>query len=250
MTRNEKFFGRSSNLGLQSEALLKAHGERPLSIHEEQTFWGYEDIGFFCFSTFFVGLLLHSAVRLHLLNPAALSKPTPALQACVSLSLMTSLYTILRVRYRRHVWRALGWTLPCSKFAVNALFGGVLLAIPVIFFIHWAKWSMPEMRFWDVVLLGALMGPALEESFFRGCLLPVVARTTGVTLAILISALLFTALHKPPTAAQWVFFTMTGVAYGWMRVSSGSTTAAILMHAVYNVTLFLFQVVGTGRTAV
>ena len=50
-----------------------------------------------------------------------------------------------------------------------------------------------------------------------------------------------TALHKPPTPAQWVFFTMTGAAYGWMRAGSGSTTAAALMHAVYNVTLFLSQ---------
>ena len=45
-----------------------------------------------------------------------------------------------------------------------------------------------------------------------------------------------TALHKPPTAPQWV---MTGVAYGWMRAGSGSTTAAALMHAAYNMTLFL-----------
>jgi len=100
---------------------------------------------------------------------------------------------------------------------------------------------MPPIRLWDMVVLGALLGPALEESFFRGCLLPVLARTTGVPLAIISSALLFSALHRPPTVAPWFSFTMTGAVYGWMRVSSGSTTAAVLMHAAYNVTIFSSQ---------
>jgi membrane protease YdiL (CAAX protease family) len=162
----------------------------------------------------------------------------------VLLFLMASLYTILKLRYRRHVWRALGWTRPRATYAGIALVGGVILAVPVVLFLHGAKWSMPPIRFGDLVLLGALLGPALEESFFRGCLLPVVARTVGVPLAMLASALLFTAFHQPPAAAQWVFFTMTGVAYGWMRVASGSTTAATLMHAAYNVTLFVCQIRG------
>ena len=139
------------------------------------------------------------------------------------------------------MWRALGWTRPRSKYALIAVTGGVLLATPVVLFVHWARWSMPQIRFWDLILLGALLGPALEESFFRGCLLPVLARTIGVPLAILACALLFAALHKPPTAAQWVSFTITGAVYSWMRVSSGSTAAAALMHAAYNVTLFLSQ---------
>ena len=229
------------NHAWRSEELLQPPGQHHLSIHKQQTYWGYEDIGLFFFSAFFVGVLLHSAVRLHLLSQAVLGEPTLTLQAFVLISLMTCLYMILKIRYRRHVWRALGWTRPQPKYTIIAVSGGVILAVPVILFVHWARWSMPEIRFWDLLLLGALLGPALEESFFRGCLLPVVARTTGVPLAILISALLFTALHKPLSAAQWVSFTITGLAYGWMRVSSGSTTTAIMMHAAYNVTLFLCQ---------
>ena len=232
------------NHGCRSEELLQTPGEHHFSIHNQQSYWGYEEIGGFLFSAFFVGLLLHSAVRLHLLRQAVLSEPTLTLQVFVLLSLMACLYMILKFRYRRHVWRALGWTRPRPKYAINAMLGGVILAAPVILFIHWTKWSMPEIRLWDLLLLGALLGPALEESFFRGCLLPVVARTTGVPVAILVSALLFTVLHKPPTAAQWVSFTITGLAYGWMRVSSGSTTTASIMHAAYNVTLFLCQLMG------
>jgi membrane protease YdiL (CAAX protease family) len=226
---------------VRKRGILKVRGEHHLSIHQQQTYWSYEDIGLFFCATLFLGLLLHSAVRVHLLSPSALNQPTLVLQVIVLLFLMACLYTILKLRYHRHVWQALGWRWPHAKYALIAVTGGVSMAGPVVLFLHWTRWSMPEIRFWDLLLLGGLLGPALEESFFRGCLLPVLARTSGVPLAILASALLFTALHKPPTAAQWAFFTMTGSAYGWMRASSGSTTAASLMHAAYNVTLFLSQ---------
>jgi membrane protease YdiL (CAAX protease family) len=217
---------------------------RKLSIHTQQTYWGYEDIGLFFASPLFLGLALHSALRLQLLSPGSLSQPSLALQVFVLLFLMACLYTILKLRYRRHVWRALGWTRPRLKYVLIALAGGVVLAIPVVLFVRWVKWLTPQIGLWDLVLLGALLGPALEESFFRGCLLPVLARTAGIPLAIVLSALLFTALHKPPSLAQWISFTITGVAYGWIRVSSGSTAAATLMHAAYNATLVLFQVIG------
>ena len=68
------------NHGWRFEELLQAPGEHHLSIHNQQTYWGYEDIGLFFFSAFFVGLLLHSAVRLHLLRQAVLSEPTLTLQ--------------------------------------------------------------------------------------------------------------------------------------------------------------------------
>ena len=230
--------------GRQSEEISRAPSERHRSIHQQQTYWGYEDVGLFFTSALFLGLLLHSAVRLHLLSPVSLIHPSLTLQVSVLLFLMACLHTILKLRYRRHVWRALGWTRPRLKYALIAVLGGVGLAIPIVLFVHWDKWLMPPIRLWDLVLLGALLGPALEESFFRGCLLPVLARTAGIPLAIALSALLFSALHRPPTPAQWVSFAMTGVAYGWIRVSSGSTAAATLMHAAYNTTLFLCQVIG------
>lgn len=228
----------------QSEQSLTDVSERHRTIHAQQTYWNYEDIGLFFFSALFRGVLLHSAVRLHLLSPTSLNRPTLALQTVVLLSLLSCLYAMLKLRYRRHVWRALGWTRPSFKYGVVAVFGGAALAMPVALFLHWSRWVMPPIRFWDLALLGAVLGPALEESFFRGCLLPILARAVGVPAAVGLAALLFTALHEPPTPAQWICFTLTGVAYGWMRVSSRSTAAAGLMHSAYNVTLFVCQAAG------
>lgn len=235
------FACRNANFRRSSKS-PEAHSERPPTLHTQQTYWGYEDIGLFFFSSVFLGVLLRSAVRLRLLSPSSLNQPTLTLQVVVLLFLMTCLYAILKLRYRRHVWRALGWTRPSRRYSLIALLGGVALAMPVVLFVRWAAWLMPPIRLLDLAVLGAFLGPALEESFFRGCLLPVLGRTAGVPVAIALSALLFTALHKPPTLAQWLCFTATGAAYGWIRVSSRSTAAAMLMHSAYNVTLFLCQV--------
>ena len=89
-------------------------------------------------------------------------------------------------------------------------------------------------------ILGISLGPILEESLFCGCLLPLLARTTGGIPAVILTAFLFSLFHQPADLAHWVSFTVTGLAYGWIRVVSGSTTAAALMHATYNLAIWLY----------
>ncbi len=91
----------------------------------------------------------------------------------------------------------------------------------------------------EIVILGLVLGPILEESFFRGCLLRVLAHTVGKSFAVVLTALLFALFHSPANLAHWASFTGTGVAYGWIRVTSRSTTAPALAHATYNLALFL-----------
>ncbi len=56
----------------------------------------------------------------------------------------------------------------------------------------------------ELLVLGFLLGPMLEESLFRGCLLPVLAQTTGNLAAVTLTALLFALFHKPADLAHWV----------------------------------------------
>jgi membrane protease YdiL (CAAX protease family) len=67
----------------------------------------------------------------------------------------------------------------------------------------------------------------------------VVARTFGGAFAVIATALLFAVFHGPTDLAHWCWFTATGVAYGWLRLASQTTTAAAFMHATDNLTLFL-----------
>jgi uncharacterized protein len=90
------------------------------------------------------------------------------------------------------------------------------------------------------MMLGVVFGPLLEESFFRGCLLRVLAGSFTNGLAVILTALVFALFHNPTNLAHWVSFSGSGVAYGWIRVTSRSTTAAALAHAAYNLVLLLF----------
>jgi membrane protease YdiL (CAAX protease family) len=94
---------------------------------------------------------------------------------------------------------------------------------------------------WKLAALAGVVAPILEESFFRGCLLPLMARTSGSPGAVILTALLFAFFHHPPTIVHCVCFAISGIFYGWARVASGSTTTPALMHAAYNLTLLACQ---------
>jgi membrane protease YdiL (CAAX protease family) len=68
----------------------------------------------------------------------------------------------------------------------------------------------------ELLVLGVVLGPILEESVFRGYLIPVLAQTTGNLAAVILTALLFALFHQPANLVHWVSFTATGVAYGWI----------------------------------
>ena len=52
-------------------------------------------------------------------------------------------------------------------------------------------------------------------------------------------AIAFAISHNGRQGLQLYSTILTGIAFGWMRVRSGSTAAATLMHAVYNLVLLL-----------
>ena len=198
----------------------------------------YADIGFFFVFVFFLAMMFRIGVHLHGLSQTRLDNLTLPFQITISLSLIGSLYAIIRLRHGRGVWKRLGWSWPARFHLVAALVAGIGLGIGVA---HATTPTIHVIRLWNLILLDGLLGPVIEESFFRGCLLPVVARTTGPTIGIAATAALFATLHPISTLVQWLCVLVTGTAFGWSRVRSGSTAAATLMHAIYNATLFLCQ---------
>lgn len=201
----------------------------------------YPDVGFFFVFVFFLAMMLRIGVHLHVLRQSGLANPTLPFQITISLSLIGSLYAIIRLRHGRDAWKHLGWSWPARIHLVAALLGGIALGIGVDIIAHATTPSTHVIHLWTLILIDGLLGPVIEESFFRGCLLPVVARTTGPTIGIAATAALFATFHPVTTFAQWLCFLTTGTAFGWIRVKSGSTTASALMHSIYNATLFLCQ---------
>jgi len=213
----------------------------PPSTLERSAALSYADVGFFFVFVFFLAMMFRIGVHLHALSQTRLDNPTLPFQITICLSLISSLYTIIRLRHGGGVWKLLGWIWPSRIHLVAALQGGIGLGIGVDIIAHATTSITHVIHFWNLILLDALLGPIIEESLFRGCLLPVVSRTTGPTIGIAATAVLFATLHPISTFVQWLCFVTTGIAFGWIRVKSGSTAASTLMHALYNATLFLCQ---------
>lgn len=202
-------------------------------------YWGYEDIGIFFIVLVLLAPLFRVLVRFRVLPPTDLANPGTGLQVGFVASLIIALYSVLKLRHQQPVLRPLGWVRPTLPYTVAALFLGSSSASAVALYLPLRNQSTPQAPVIELLLLGVLLGPILEESLFRGCLLPVLAESIGNTAAVLTTAILFALFHGPINLAHWISFTATGVAYGWLRVASRSTTTAALMHAAYNLALFL-----------
>lgn len=213
-------------------------GDQSPLANPRDIFWGYPDVGLFFLALSFLDVALRLAVRLRFLSHRHLEQPTSGLLFFVLAFLTCSLFAILKIRYRKPVWRSLGWTLPSWRYIHLAALIGVLFGLGVSLPSHLPSREISLIPIWTFVLLSTTLGPFLEESFFRGCVLPLVARSAGAILAILATAILFAVLHQPRSLREWLWILTTGIAYGWIRVGSGSTAASALMHVAYNVTLY------------
>lgn len=134
---------------------------------------------------------------------------------------------------------SLGWVWRRTIDVIAGPIAGVLLATGVALYSRSCNRGTQQIGLMELLFLPVSLGPMLEESFFRGCLLPLLAQTTGKLPAVILTAFLFALFHQPTDLAHWVSFTATGLAYGWIRTASSSTTAATLMHATYNLVLCL-----------
>jgi membrane protease YdiL (CAAX protease family) len=82
-----------------------------------------------------------------------------------------------------------------------------------------------------------VVGPVVEEVFFRGGILRNLRRTHTAGLTLLGTSLLFAAAHLDPQRLDMRNFVphfLGGLAMGYVRILSGSLWPAILLHAAFN----------------
>ena len=93
-----------------------------------------------------------------------------------------------------------------------------------------------------IAVFGVTLGPVIEELLFRGFLQPVVVDSFGVLPGILVTSVLFGALHLMQNAFIWqsgVLIMIVGFVLGVVRHVSGSTRASAITHIAYNALPFL-----------
>jgi uncharacterized protein len=230
---------------------------------ESEAFWGYQDLAIF------LGLALPCLLGGALIVKGALlalyiSSPHKAVELLPGqflgyALLFTALATILRLEYERPFWRSLGWRRPRYSIASIAV-SGTALAFAVAILGAWLRTPEVPGPMKDlltdrvsvilVAAAGVTLGPLCEELVFRGFMQPLFIRTLGVAPGILLSALAFGLLHLPQYGFTWqhgLLISLAGAGFGWMRWASGSTFGSAVMHAAYNLTLFLGFFAGSSK---
>ncbi|HKZ20211.1 MAG TPA: type II CAAX endopeptidase family protein [Acidimicrobiia bacterium] len=94
---------------------------------------------------------------------------------------------------------------------------------------------MPS-SFWDVfavVVVADLLGPVVEEAFFRGYWLVVVSRCFSINTGCIITSVAFGLLHAPDLGFM-VWMTVLGFLLAWIRIASGSLIPCVISHCLMN----------------
>lgn len=108
--------------------------------------------------------------------------------------------------------------------------------------------SMSAYPFWASFFMVALLGPVLEELFFRGILHSGFRKSANAMQAAVISAVLFGMMHMNFNQALYAF--VLGMILAVLKEVTGSLLAPILVHIVFNsnsVFLMYFSKLVTGN---
>jgi membrane protease YdiL (CAAX protease family) len=144
--------------------------------------------------------------------------------------------------------RRLGWVAPRQGFWAYSQIAGVAAAVSVWLIARIFHQSLGGVPPPQRILLASFSGPMIEEMLFRGLLFWLifellkrrgVPQSAAAGAAVCLAAIAFAFSHNDRHGLRLYATILTGLAFGWMRVRSGSTAAATLMHATYNLVLSL-----------
>ncbi len=173
-----------------------------------------------------------------------------AVQAASWIPVLLYIYWVVVRRCRRKFAEGVGWT-PPARPAKLYLAGGALLLLSVTLLaagigIPDESYPMLELfkdseAIWMLGAFGVLAAPVIEEIVFRGFLFAALEHAHGAGVALAATSAAFALAHGSQYGWQWQNLTIlfwVGLALGAVRLRTGSTKAAALVHASYNGLIF------------
>src|SRR5581483_1910101 len=118
---------------------------------------------------------------------------------------------VFATRYARPVLSSLGWRMTSGATLVYAVLGGIALPFAITGIgnlLHTPKISTPMDQIPNslpLALMAITLAPFFEELFFRGFLQPLLTRTFGLVLGVLLTAALFGGLHAVEYSFVWQY---------------------------------------------
>jgi hypothetical protein len=224
---------------------------------QQETFWTWTDL------FLFVGLGLPAFILAFVLAQLAMAPVTQNKAVLLMIPQFIAQMAMLIPIALLFRWKYAMPFLPAMRLGVHpgeiwVSFGsGIVLAVSVLLLAAMMRvpdidspmrdlMRDPAAARW-IAIFAVSVGPAFEELFFRGLLQPVAVRTLGVMAGVLLSAAPFAMLHGPQYAWSWrhvLMILIAGSAFGWWRMRTRSTGAAIIMHSGYNTVLVVGYLIG------
>jgi membrane protease YdiL (CAAX protease family) len=184
-------------------------------------------------------------------------------QALISFATLAFLYVLVRIRSGAPFWPALGWRefrgiAPRAATTMRYVFLGFGLALLVgaaSQYVDTGKTLPMEELFHNrqtvvmLMVLGILVAPFVEETLFRGCLYPVIARRFGIPTGVVATGIVFGLAHAPQLWGGWGQIALlmgVGMVLTYIRARAGTVAASYLVHVSYNSILFAGLFFATG----
>ena len=222
-----------------TEPLILAEPERP--------FWGFGEV-FASAACFWVAINLIAVTARHFLGDRTKLGSWEVAEEFAAYLVMFGVLKVLFFWQGSPLLPSLGWVkAPFSEVSMvgwglllffMAVFLQVLLRMPPDTETPFDK-AMFGDRYSPFVMtvFGVTAAPVIEEIWFRGLLQPVLTSATGVFPGILITSVLFAAMHLAQYAGIWqsgVVLTAVAFGFGVIRHITGSTRASSVAHIAYN----------------
>ncbi|HVW08838.1 MAG TPA: type II CAAX endopeptidase family protein [Bryobacteraceae bacterium] len=219
----------------------------PLILAEpDEPFWGFSEL-LLAIAVFVVAIAGAISFATHVLHAPAESGLWSVLEELSAYAILFLALKVIFLRYHRNLFESLGWS-KLGPFSVRSLFLlGLVLSLVAILLQYLLQTPEKETPFEKmlsdpasriaVALMGVTLGPIVEELLFRGFLQPLLIGAAGVFPGILITSLVFGALHLTQNANIWqsgVVIMFVGFVLGTVRHVSGSTRASTIVHVAYN----------------
>ncbi len=159
--------------------------------------------------------------------------------------------TIAKVRRLGEPLTSIGWNLN-RRWCLVGIFVG--LSLTALITLCFALFSRSTSTFPDglrplsvsmFVLSSVVLGPFIEECYFRGILFLALAKRIGELGSVALCALLFALFHVGGYRFLWVFL-IIGAALGVLRLRTRSVGACYASHAVYNLGILIVALAHIG----
>lgn len=185
-------------------------------------------------------------------------------QAAAALLTLGYLWVLVKVKNAGQFWNSIGWTSLAAtsaarrRIALTIVGGGICLSVAVTMASSFIGQKKPlpieelvQTREAMILLMtfGVLVAPLVEETVFRGVLYPVIARRIGIAGSVIVTGLLFGAVHALQLWGGWgqiALIVIVGILLTWVRANRRTVWASYLLHLSYNSTLFLGALYATG----